>query len=120
MWWVVWSPEAGTPRSSTNSASSPGTRVIDKCRYDACLGTSLDLLLNGFGVDEISIGGVVANVCVEPTPRAAYMRDYRVTLLADACAARTERLHLAALEVISAVQFATVRTRADGFAFPPR
>jgi ureidoacrylate peracid hydrolase len=84
--------------------------IVDKCRYDAFLGTSLDLLLGDLGVERVAVCGVVTNVCVESTVRAAFMRDFAVTLLADACAAQTRHLHECALEVLDAYQFATVTT----------
>jgi ureidoacrylate peracid hydrolase len=43
------------------------------------------------------------------------MRDYRVTLLGDACAAQTPRLHELGLEVMSSVGLATVVSLADGY-----
>lgn len=82
--------------------------IVDKCRYDAFLGTSLGLLLGDLDVNEVAVCGVVTNVCVESTVRAAFMRDYAVTLIADACAAQTNRLHEVGLEVLAAYQFADI------------
>jgi ureidoacrylate peracid hydrolase len=92
---------------------TPADLTVDKCRFDAFLWTSLDPLLRGLGVDELAVCGVVTNICVESTVRAAFMRDYRVTLLADACAAATPRLHEAGVEVMGECGFATVRTVAE-------
>ncbi|HLH99847.1 MAG TPA: isochorismatase family cysteine hydrolase [Acidimicrobiales bacterium] len=89
--------------------------IVDKCRYDAFLNTSLDRLLRGMGVTRVTVCGVVTNVCVESTVRAAFMRDYGVELIADACAAATRPLHEAALEVISHYRFAEVVSLADGY-----
>jgi len=92
---------------------TPADLTVDKCRFDAFLWTSLDPLLRGLGVGELAVCGVVTNICVESTVRAAFMRDYRVTLLADACAAATPRLHEAGVEVMGECGFATVRTVAE-------
>ncbi|MCE0768198.1 cysteine hydrolase [Pseudonocardia kujensis] len=92
---------------------TPADLTVDKCRFDAFLWTSLDPLLRGLGVDQLYVCGVVTNICVESTVRAAYMRDYRVTLLADACAAQTPRLHEAGVEVMGECGFATIASAAD-------
>ncbi|GAA4560173.1 isochorismatase family cysteine hydrolase [Pseudonocardia xishanensis] len=92
---------------------SPADLTVDKCRFDAFLWTSLDPLLRGLGADHLNVCGVVTNICVESTVRAAFMRDYRVTLLADACAAATPRLHEAGVEVMGECGFATVARAAD-------
>jgi ureidoacrylate peracid hydrolase len=89
--------------------------VVDKVRFDAFLWTSLDPLLRGLGVDEVVVCGVVTNICVESTVRAAFMRDYSVVLLEDCCAAQTPRLHELGVEVMSGCGFARVETVGQGF-----
>jgi ureidoacrylate peracid hydrolase len=86
--------------------------TVDKARFDAFLWTSLDPLLRGLGVTHLVVAGVVTNICVESTVRAAFMRDYRVTLLADCCAAQTPRLHDLGIEVLGTCGFAEVTTAA--------
>lgn len=88
---------------------------IDKVRFDAFLWTSLDPLLRGLGADQLVVCGVVTNICVESTVRAAFMRDYKVTLLADGCAAQTSRLHDLGVEVMGSCGFAAVAAIGDGF-----
>lgn len=94
---------------------SPAELTVDKPRFDAFLWTSLDPLLRGLGVDHLLVCGVVTNICVESTVRSAFMRDYRVTLLGDCCAAQTPRMHEIGLEVMSALRLATVVSLADGY-----
>jgi ureidoacrylate peracid hydrolase len=94
---------------------TPADLTVDKVRFDAFLWTSLDPLLRGLGVTHLQVCGVVTNICVESTVRAAFMRDYRVTLLGDACAAQTARLHELGLEVMGSVGLATVVSLADGY-----
>jgi ureidoacrylate peracid hydrolase len=93
--------------------------MVDKCRYDAFLNTSLERLLRGLGVTTVAVCGVVTNVCVESTVRAAFMRDYGVELIADACAASTRELHQAGLQVMSYYRFAEVVRLADGYRLGP-
>jgi ureidoacrylate peracid hydrolase len=95
--------------------AGPDDLYIDKVRFDAFLWTSLDPLLRGLGAESLVVCGVVTNICVESTVRAAFMRDYRVTLLADGCAARTTRLHDLGVEVMGSCGFASVAAVADGF-----
>ncbi|HVT68062.1 MAG TPA: isochorismatase family cysteine hydrolase [Trebonia sp.] len=92
----------------------PDDLYIDKVRFDAFLWTSLDPLLRGLAVDSLAVCGVVTNICVESTVRAAFMRDYRVTLLADCCAARTPRLHDLGVEVMASCGFASVANVGEG------
>ncbi|WP_037074632.1 cysteine hydrolase family protein [Pseudonocardia spinosispora] len=89
--------------------------TVDKVRFDAFLWTSLDPLLRGLGVDQLLVCGVVTNICVESTVRAAFMRDYRVTVIGDACAAQTPRLHDIGLEVMGGIGLAEVVSLADGY-----
>ncbi|HEY2699823.1 MAG TPA: isochorismatase family cysteine hydrolase [Pseudonocardiaceae bacterium] len=93
----------------------PTDLVVDKVRFDAFLWTSLDPLLRGLGVTELLVCGVVTNICVESTVRAAFMRDYSVTLLADCCAAQTTRLHDLGVEVLGSCGFAAIATIGAGF-----
>ncbi len=95
--------------------TGPDDLYVDKVRFDAFLWTSLDPLLRGLGTESLVVCGVVTNICVESTVRAAFMRDYRVTLLADGCAAQTPRLHDLGVEVMGSCGFASVVTVADGF-----
>jgi ureidoacrylate peracid hydrolase len=94
---------------------TPADLTVDKVRFDAFLWTSLDPLLQGLGVTHLQVCGVVTNICVESTVRAAFMRDYPVTLLGDACAAQTPRLHDLGLEVMGTVGLATLVSLADGY-----
>jgi nicotinamidase-related amidase len=84
--------------------------IVDKVRFDAFQWTSLDPLLRGLGVTDLTICGVVTNICVESTVRSAFMRDYPVTLLEDCCAAQTTRLHDIGVEVMRDIGFAAVDT----------
>ena len=64
-----------------------GDLVVTKHRYDAFQGTDLELLLRSHGIRTVVLTGVVANVCVETTARAAFVRDYYVAVVSDGCAA---------------------------------
>jgi ureidoacrylate peracid hydrolase len=93
----------------------PQDLTVDKVRFDAFQWTSLEPLLRGLGVDDLVVCGVVTNLCVETTIRSAFMRDFRVTLLADCCAAQTRRLHELSLEVLSSYRLARIESVTAGF-----
>jgi ureidoacrylate peracid hydrolase len=75
-------------------------RVIAKHRYDAFLGTDLDLVLRTRGIRTLILTGVATNVCVETTAREAYCRDYHVVLVDDCLAAATPEEHRTTLATL--------------------
>jgi ureidoacrylate peracid hydrolase len=88
---------------------------LDKVRFDAFQWTSLEPLLRGLSVTKLLICGVVTNLCVETTVRSAFMRDFPVTLIEDACAAKTRRLHELSIEVLTSYELAKIVRIEDGF-----
>jgi nicotinamidase-related amidase len=88
---------------------------VDKVRFDAFQWTSLEPLLRGLSVTSLLICGVVTNLCVETTVRSAFMRDFPVTLIEDACAAKTRRLHELSIEVLTSYELAKIVRIEDGF-----
>jgi nicotinamidase-related amidase len=88
---------------------------VDKVRFDAFQWTSLEPLLRGLAVSRLMICGVVTNLCVETTVRSAFMRDFPVTLIEDACAAKTRRLHELSIEVLRSYELAEIVRVGDSF-----
>jgi ureidoacrylate peracid hydrolase len=84
-----------------------GDIVITKHRYNAFLGTNLDLILRSRGIRSLLISGVGTNVCVESTLRDGYMRDYYIVLLEDCVGATDLELHQATLKNVK-LHFGTV------------
>lgn len=82
--------------------------TITKNRYSAFDNTNLETYLDSKGISQLLVGGVSTNVCVESTVRAAFDKNYFVTVLSD-CTASTELdRHRAALENIES-HFGDVR-----------
>lgn len=75
----------------------PGDPVIAKRRYDAFADTDLEATLRRLKVSELALTGVMTNLCVETTARAAFVRDFQVRVLVDATATASEELQLASL-----------------------
>jgi len=72
--------------------------VVNKFRYDAFLGTPLEMMLRTRGIETVVCCGTATNVCVESTARAAHMRDFHLVLVGDCCAAFDKTLHDGTLE----------------------
>src|SRR2546430_15728555 len=53
-----------------------GDPVITKSRYSGFAGTPLAALLRSRGIRTLLMAGIASNVCVEPTLRDAYFREY--------------------------------------------
>ncbi len=77
-----------------------GDLVVTKHRYDAFHNTDLDLILRTNGIRTVILTGVVTNVCVETTARAAFVRDYYVVVAEDGTAAYVPEDHIATLRNI--------------------
>jgi nicotinamidase-related amidase len=71
--------------------------------------TSLDLLLDSLGVGTLILTGIATNICVLFTANDAYMRDYRLFVPADCCAANSLADHANALELMQRVLKADTR-----------
>lgn len=85
-----------------------------KNRY-SCLApgaSPLESTLRSRGVDTMLITGTKTNVCCEATARAAWDMDFNVVMVADGCAALSDREHAASLETIIQ-QFGDVMTTAE-------
>jgi nicotinamidase-related amidase len=91
----------------------PGdVRIMGKRRYDAFLGTDLDLALRLRGVENLLVTGVCTDICVISTVHHARNLDYRCFVLSDAVAGTAPQRHEAALACIGHV-FGYVGTVAE-------
>jgi nicotinamidase-related amidase len=72
---------------------APGEHIVRKTTIGAFASTGIDALLRALGVEQLWMGGVSTNMCVETTAREAADRGYLVTLLEDGCATTHEELH---------------------------
>jgi ureidoacrylate peracid hydrolase len=77
----------------------PSDLRVSKIMFSAILpySSNLDEVLKQRGIDTLMIAGTTTNVCCESTARDAMMMDYRVAMLADACATRHDDEHAASL-----------------------
>jgi nicotinamidase-related amidase len=75
----------------------PSESVINKTTIGAFASTGIDHLLRSLGRDQLYMGGVSTNMCVDTTAREAADRGYAVTLIEDACGTTHEDLHNATI-----------------------
>jgi len=74
-WGAELIPELGMP-----------AETVVKRRYDAFYQTDLEMRLRCWGIKTLIIGGVVSDICVETTARAAYIRDFDIVLATECVA----------------------------------
>ncbi len=79
-----------------------------KPMHSAFYQTPLELLLREVGAVSLVIAGLATNSCVLCTAHDANMRNFRVTVVSDCCAARTTKEHDEALRNIEAMANARV------------
>lgn len=107
----LFTPENGARHRDQLSAGHPGhdfhagldihpsDRIVHKTRFSPFIAGASDIeaVLGALGVDSLIIAGTATNMCCESAARDAMMRDYKVAMVADACAARYPEDHLAGL-----------------------
>jgi nicotinamidase-related amidase len=83
------------PATQVHAALTPldGEPVIIKRRVSAFSGSDLDVLLRAAGADTLVLAGIATSGVVLSTVRQAADLDYRLTVLADACADRDPEVH---------------------------
>jgi nicotinamidase-related amidase len=83
------------PATQVHAALAPrgGEPVIVKRRVSAFSGSDLDVLLRGASADALVLAGIATSGVVLSTVRQAADLDYRLTVLADACADRDPEVH---------------------------
>ncbi|MDN5636152.1 MAG: cysteine hydrolase [Brevibacterium sp.] len=86
-----------------------GEPIVTKRRISAFTGSDLAVLLRGYGADMLILTGVATSGVVLSTIRQAADLDFRLTVLADACADRDEEVHQVLMDKVFPKQ-ATVLT----------
>lgn len=92
------SADVGIP---AEAGVDPADIVLDKPRYSAFFGTSLDVVLASGGIRALMVGGVTTSMCVESTVRDAAQRDIRTFVVRDAVADFDAARHAASLDAMA-------------------
>jgi ureidoacrylate peracid hydrolase len=77
--------------------------VVCKVAYSAFFNTQLDWVLRKAGIETVVVCGIVTNGGVASTARDAHLRDYKVMVLSDGCAAFSDALHQASLADLASI-----------------
>lgn len=90
------------PGTQVHAALEPraGEPIVTKRRISAFTGSDLDVLLRGAQADHLVLAGISTSGVVLSTLRQAADLDYRLTVLADACADPDEEVHRVLLEKV--------------------
>ena len=84
----------GTPGAEiVNELKAFGDRLIEipgKRGFNAFVQTDLDAVLAEKGIKNVIFAGAIASICIDSTARAAYEYGYRVFVLEDCTASRTD------------------------------
>lgn len=90
---------AGSPKAEIcrEVAPHPEDIVIDKQRFSVFFGTKLDILLRRMDANHLIMFGVWTEACLETSVWDALWRDYRITLVKDACGSGTDTIHKTAI-----------------------
>ncbi len=85
----------GTPGAEVIPELAPtaGEHVVKKTRMSAFFQTDLDLMLRTLGVNTLFIAGIQTPNCVRTTVFDAMAYNYRVFVVRDAIAAKTDAIH---------------------------
>ncbi len=89
----------------------PGDLTIEKNRFSAFIqgSSNLEAELKQRGIDTVLITGTATNICCESTARDAQMLNYRVVMVSDGNATRSDAEHNATLSNLFGL-FADVMT----------
>jgi nicotinamidase-related amidase len=74
-------------------APAPGEMVVIKRRVSAFAGSDLEVILRAHRIDRLVLTGIATSGVVLSTLREAADKDYRLTVLSDACADRDAEVH---------------------------
>jgi nicotinamidase-related amidase len=77
-----------------------GDYFVLKPKHSGFFSTSLELLLRHLGARTLVVTGIATDICILFTANDAYMRDYRLVVPSDCCAANTPAKHGHALRQI--------------------
>ncbi len=81
----------------------PADISVEKVAYSAFFMTRMEWVLKKAGVEALYICGIVTNGGVASALRDAHVRDFRITLLSDGCAAFKRETHEASVADLGSI-----------------
>jgi nicotinamidase-related amidase len=88
----------------------PEDLVVTKLRVSAFTGSDLEVLLRARGIEHLVLTGIATSGVVLSTLREAADRDYRITVLSDACLDGDPEVHRVLMEKVFPRQAAVMTT----------
>ncbi|MFM2317433.1 MAG: Streptothricin hydrolase [Pseudomonadota bacterium] len=82
-------------------AAAPKAPIVIKHFADSFVNTDLEATLQGLGVDELLVCGMMTQNCVTHTAISKQAEKYQVSIIQDCCTTVSELLHLIALNAVS-------------------
>jgi nicotinamidase-related amidase len=112
---VEYCMRPGVPGRETTAMLRPDKNdyFVIKPRHSAFYQTSLDLLLKYLKVHKLILTGMAADMCVLFTANDAYLREFKVIVPADCCAAESEIYRQQSLNLIERVLKADISPSAE-------
>ncbi|HVT64481.1 MAG TPA: cysteine hydrolase [Mycobacteriales bacterium] len=92
------------PGTAVAMSMQPGDHLIQKRRYSCFIGTDLDILLRGLGVQTVVLAGALTDVCVHYTFADAHQRDLYARVVTDCVGGSSTAASDAALEAMRYLQ----------------
>jgi len=71
--------------------------IVEKQRWSGFYGTKMDLVLRRLDTTHLIMMGIWTESCFETTVWDALWRDYKITIVKDACSSATELMHMTAI-----------------------
>ena len=81
----------------------PADLYVEKVAYSAFFMTRMEWVLKKAGIESLYVCGIVTNGGVASTLRDAHVRDFRITLLSDGCAAFKRETHQASVADLGSI-----------------
>src|SRR5579872_66075 len=81
------------PQPDPVVAPQPGDMIVTKRRVSAFAGSDLGVILRAHRIDHLILSGIATSGVVLSTLREAADKDFRLTVLSDACADRDPEVH---------------------------
>lgn len=90
---------AGDPMADIHPLLAPQKQdiLVRKQRWSGFFATNLELILRRAGIDHLIMIGVWSEACFETTVWDAIWRDFRITIVKDACGTATELMHMTSI-----------------------
>lgn len=92
--------------------------VVTKTTDSALTGTNLRLILTNLGITQVVCCGIFTDQCVSSTVRSLADESFSVIVAEDGCAAASQALHRAELEIINMI-YAQVMSGDDVLSYLP-